>query len=412
MKRLAWIFLHAFWVVVVVALPVVGAWIASSLAAYHGHSPWLAALVALLLFPIAPLAWEAWAGARRASGARQFLTVWDRLSLRTLAISVAFLTVMLATNASTAFAALATRGDWMLGGAQGPEADTARRELLAAAQALEWLYVATHPNPYDDGHEARAENAAVPDPNPARAPNPSPDPTLAPTPTPNLDSAPTPDPEPIRTPALAEEDAHPQLHPLVASMPPEAEASIATVGAYLAAHEPDPFQRAKAVHDWVADRIAYDGLARRTGKIPAQDAASVFHARKAVCAGYSHLFAAIARHAALEAVYVVGDARDAGLRAEGESHAWNAVKIAGAWHLVDATWDSGYLEGDRFVKAYRTSYFVTPPEIFGVDHHPNDRRWQLRDAPISRAAFLRLPLDRAASRLLAVYVPSLPIAAA
>jgi hypothetical protein len=60
-------------------------------------------------------------------------------------------------------------------------------------------------------------------------------------------------------------------------MPASVETSIAAVAQYLAQQEHDPFLRVKALHDYVADRIAYDapaffGQAPR----PPQDAETVF----------------------------------------------------------------------------------------------------------------------------------------
>jgi hypothetical protein len=44
-------------------------------------------------------------------------------------------------------------------------------------------------------------------------------------------------------------------------MPRDAETDIAAVARYIKEREPDPKQRVKALHDWVADRIAYDAPA-------------------------------------------------------------------------------------------------------------------------------------------------------
>ena len=57
--------LELLWVAVVVLAPALGAWTASSLAAYLNGPVWLAAAAGLLLFPVLPLAWEAWAASRR-----------------------------------------------------------------------------------------------------------------------------------------------------------------------------------------------------------------------------------------------------------------------------------------------------------------------------------------------------------
>ena len=183
-----------------------------------------------------------------------------------------------------------------------------------------------------------------------------------------------------------------KLSPTVTTMPPEAETSPEAVGAYIAAHEPTQLGRVRAAHDWVADHIAYDGPSYRAGRYPPQDAATVFAKRVGVCAGYAHVFQAIAKSAGLEARYVVGTVRGLDMRPDGESHAWNAVKIDGAWALLDTTWDAGHLEGEAFVKRYSTVYFLTPPDVFRVDHFPDQAEWQLDPKPLGRVEFFRRPM--------------------
>ncbi len=114
-------------------------------------------------------------------------------------------------------------------------------------------------------------------------------------------------------------------HRLIAAVPADAEASIEALGQWIAAREPDPVQRAKAIHDWIVDRIEYDVPAFLSGNIPPEDADAepVFRRRKAACAGYSQLFVRLATAAGLEAVYVVGEARMAGRGLETMGHAWN-----------------------------------------------------------------------------------------
>ena len=48
------------------------------------------------------------------------------------------------------------------------------------------------------------------------------------------------------------------MHPLVRAIPAEAETSYDSVAKYIAEREDDPLQRVKALHDYVADRVAYD----------------------------------------------------------------------------------------------------------------------------------------------------------
>jgi transglutaminase/protease-like cytokinesis protein 3 len=175
-------------------------------------------------------------------------------------------------------------------------------------------------------------------------------------------------------------------------MPDGSEQSIEAVAAYVKSAEPDPMLRIKALHDYVADRVAYDAVAYATRTFPPQTAQAVFASKKAVCAGYAKLFAALGKAMGEDVVYVVGQARTQGMRNDGESHAWNAVRIDGRYHLVDVTWDSGSVDGTTFKKGFRSDYFLTPPEAFGVDHFPDDARWQLRDPPMTRGDFMRQPM--------------------
>lgn len=353
---------------VAIATPLLGVWVASSLSSYSNGVTWAVVAAGLLFFPLGPIAWEAIAARRfrkRHPGRQHVLTRFDRLLLRTLALNLALLVVLLTAIPERTFLALSTRGDWMLDGWRGATAERVRSGLFATAGAFERLYLAARDdNPYSDVDVERDQ---------AR-------------------------PEPVARiedgGALWPSPARP--HRLIAAVPTDAEASIEALGRWIAAREPDPVQRAKAIHDWIVDRIEYDVPAFLSGQIPAEDgeAVPVFQRRKAVCAGYAQLFAALAAAAGLEAAYVVGDARMEGQGIESMGHAWNAVKLRGRWYLVDTTWDIGGLVGDRIERRYGTEYLFTPPEVFGLDHFPDDPAWQLRADPIDRGEFLRQPRMR------------------
>lgn len=393
--------LKLVWAAFVVSTPVLGAWLASSLAAYQGGHIALAALTGVLLFPVIPLAWDGYARYRRRRKQKgvvkpAILTFWDRFILRTLAVNLVFLGAMLATHPEAAFAALSTRGDWMLEGRHAPWAESARRALFKVADRLEWLYLAARPNPFekkDDGGSTTATaSASSTSGNDVPPPRPTADATAkqdAPKPPPKPE---TPDNKPPPAGPPSEWPMAPTLHPAVASMPPSSEESLQSVARYIADRESDPLRRAKAVHDYVADRIAYDAVAYQTRNFPPQDAETVFRARKGVCAGYAQLFAALARLVGVDAAYVVGDARTQGMKETGESHAWNAIKVGGRSYLLDVTWDSGSVDGTTFTKQFRTDYFLTPPEVFGIDHFPDEPGLQLREKPISRGDFMRQPM--------------------
>ena len=93
-----WVF-ETLWVLVVVVVPALGVWMASSLAAYRNGPVWLALASGLLLFPVLPVAWEARARRRRMRDGREpsrTFTAWDRVVLRTLVVNVAFMAALLA----------------------------------------------------------------------------------------------------------------------------------------------------------------------------------------------------------------------------------------------------------------------------------------------------------------------------
>lgn len=362
------------------ATPLLGVWVASSLAAYaNARVGWVVAS-GLLLFPGLPLAWEgfaAWRRRARQSPRPHVLTFGDRLLLRTLVLAVGFLAVLLASRPKVAFVALSARGDWFLRGRHGAVADRVRRGAFRLAGGLEWLYEATHKNPYEK-FQAKKE----------------PKPTPAPT-----SSAPTPAPT-GSSPTVLTTSHEPRwpmpvtLEPVVEHIPASEETSIESVARYIGAREHDPVLRVKALHDWVADRIAYDGPAFRAGNVPLDDAEAepVFTRRLAVCAGYAQLLAALGKVTGDDIEYVVGNVRTTETPVDGAPHAWNAVRLEGAWYLLNPTFDAGYLDGSTFHKKYSTDYLFAPPEVFGVTHFPEDPAWQLRKTPLSRGDFIRQPM--------------------
>ena len=184
-------------------------------------------------------------------------------------------------------------------------------------------------------------------------------------------------------------------HPLVTDLPDAHAQSISAVGSYLAAHEPDPFQRVKALHDYVALHVVYDTRSLKPGRRAPQDADTVFRTGKGVCAGYANLLVALGEAADVEIAYVVGHSRDDEGGVSGHGHAWNAARIEGQWHLIDATWNAGFVNGDRFKARYSTSYLFTPPEFFRVNHLPDEEGWQLAAPALSRGEFTRQPILRA-----------------
>jgi hypothetical protein len=392
------------------ALALVGAWIGSTLTVFHGGPVWLAIVGSIACFLVIPLLWELLADPDQQGGRLR-----DAI-LRSSALSAALIVGLLATHPKSTFEALATRGDWFLGGSRSPGAESVRRGLFKLADGLEWLNGWVRERPWqaiddganvDPGRLVRGVRPAVDLP-PPEAPAPRPE---APAPTPDA-PRPTP-PAPSSGPRWAIADSGlvwplpDTVHPSVTAMPPEARASIKGVGAWLKAQVADPYQRAKALHDFVATHVRYDYQRLRDGTHDHtnQKAEVVFRDGIGVCAGYANLMHALGPHADLEIVRLSGDSRsfddyrdaEVGetIALTGIGHAWNAVRIHDRWHLLDVTWDAGHISAESgFTAEYKTTYLFIPPEVMTLTHLPDTEKWQLREAPLSRAEWLRQPIMR------------------
>lgn len=436
--------LKLLWTLIAIAIPLLGTWVVSSLTASANGPVWLAVLAGFLLFPILPLLWDALALSRhrKKSGKPPRLKPGTRIMLRTAVLNVVVLGAVLAAWPAAVFTALSTRGDWMLEGRSGVVVEDLREGLFFAADRLEWLYLAAKKNAFEEvvaqeelavegGSAERAADAGAAEAEIADAGVPAAaevsDAGAAPEPSALdagvhdagaaevsldagiidaaiADAAPS---ESSERAVLADsaEIAWPLAgtpHPLIHQIPESEEREPRTIARYFKEHEADEVSRLKAIHDYVADRIAYDAESYFAGRYPPQDAATVLKTRLGVCAGYSALFKAIAEEAGYEVATVVGSSRgsadaqqpdedDAG----GSGHAWSAVKLHGRWYLTDVTWDAGHIgKSNTFEKSYRSEYFLTPPEIFILTHFPRKPKWQLLEQEITRGEFMRQPTLR------------------
>ncbi|MBW2735639.1 MAG: hypothetical protein JRH20_24915 [Deltaproteobacteria bacterium] len=370
-----------------IAVPLLGVWISSSLAIFFNEGLAWAIGVGLLMFPVLPLLWELWGSHRRkkkgGTGPR-LLNFWDRMVLRTLLINGMFLGGLLYAQPKSAFTALSARGDWMLAAAQGEHAQGARKVLFTVSDHLEWLYKLAVHNPHA---VAEDQDKPLPKPKPVAKDEQG---------SVSGESQPTPKKPKKATNPYQRWPQGKTLHAAVNDMPTSAEQSPKSVGEFFKAKLADPFERARAIHDYVADRIAYDAVALAEKRYPPYDPPTVLRRRKGVCAGYAKLFEAVALAAGLEAVYIRGQARQRDGGVDGEGHAWNGIKLGGRWYLLDVTWDSGSTEGRTFTKELRTTYFLTPPRVFASDHFPDKSAWQLLEPAIKRGDFIRQPMMRPA----------------
>lgn len=148
---------------------------------------------------------------------------------------------------------------------------------------------------------------------------------------------------------------------------------------------PDPYDEALEDKS-LNERVAYGVLRKKT----------------ALCNGYARLFKTLCDYAGIPSEIVIGYARsNMGAGKFRSNHTWNAVYIDSAWHLLDATWASGFTSyrGDVFIHEFNEYYFLTPPEQLIRSHYPEEQRWTLleqppvlseyRNAPFKPTAFIK-----------------------
>ncbi len=173
----------------------------------------------------------------------------------------------------------------------------------------------------------------------------------------------------------------------------------------------NPQDKARAIFAWIGTHIRYDYVKFMRGdnhftvvnsspeavaqQIQQQEDVQLpnatFKSRKGICAEYSFLYKKMCTIAGVECVVINGLAKHLSKRINNLGHAWNAIRIRDKWYLIDATWGSGYVEHETFHRSYSHGFFMVKPQLFILNHLPNDEKWQLLDAPLSKTAFKRQP---------------------
>jgi hypothetical protein len=154
----------------------------------------------------------------------------------------------------------------------------------------------------------------------------------------------------------------------------------------------DQFLKAKTIHDWICDNIAYDTGMFFSGRVSAQDYASVLKKKQAVCSGYANLFNEMARLAGIESIGINGYSKGFGYSGQigrNTDHAWNAVYISNKWYLIDVTWDAGSVDQRTFIKGYSTEWLFLDPRPFLYSHLPEENAYQYYAPVLTTADFMR-----------------------
>lgn len=130
-------------------------------------------------------------------------------------------------------------------------------------------------------------------------------------------------------------------------------------------------EKIKAIHDWMVRNIAYDEANYDAGTIPSRSYSYVgaILYKTCVCDGYSKTFQYFMDILGIECDRITGVATNSS--GDTGAHAWNRVKLDGAWYYIDVCWDDPVPDQGDVVPRY-TYYLVTDP-TFGGDHEPSSR---------------------------------------
>ncbi len=176
-------------------------------------------------------------------------------------------------------------------------------------------------------------------------------------------------------------------------------------------------EKFRAVYKWVCDNIEndYTQYAKNTRKRyrfkddslnltnwNTQFRTSAFNKllqeNKATCTGYAYLVKELARYANLNCKIVNGYAKTGNTNIDklvAPNHSWNAIELNGKWYLCDPTWASGIQnpESLQFVFQYNDGLFLTNPEIFAINHFPENKKWLLLESKAHTLnSFLEAPI--------------------
>ncbi len=144
------------------------------------------------------------------------------------------------------------------------------------------------------------------------------------------------------------------------------------------------YERARAIHDWVATNIYYNVDAEQSDNIVIGnnlfiDAIGTLNKQTSVCQGYADLTVALLRASGIPSRTVIGyaltgadeewDERKVSAAA-GQNHAWVEAFLDERWVLMDPTWDSRsiYYKGSGIKADCVDTYFDATLDFFSYGH--------------------------------------------
>jgi hypothetical protein len=139
------------------------------------------------------------------------------------------------------------------------------------------------------------------------------------------------------------------------------------------------YDKIKALHDYVADNIYYDFVAKEDfANLETISLKNVLDNKRTICAGYANLFSALCNAQGIYCVNIRGSVKttevpDITLDEAPTNHEWTAVWLdsESRWVYVDCTWDSSnryYSEDYTVSDTHKNTYFDISVEELSNNH--------------------------------------------
>ena len=180
--------------------------------------------------------------------------------------------------------------------------------------------------------------------------------------------------------------------------PREAARSIETLATYLKQDASTDLEKARSIFIWLTQFVSYDDDDYNGNREHTWTAQDILKRRKALCSGFSDLYAALGKAMGLQIQKVDGYAKGVNFRPgthfKKSNHSWNIIKINGNWHIFDATWGQGSGTTSNGIlsskKEFDPFWFDIDPYAAIFSHLPEDSTFALIHPVVDLPKFEKL----------------------
>jgi arylamine N-acetyltransferase len=196
----------------------------------------------------------------------------------------------------------------------------------------------------------------------------------------------------FQTIALAQvKSIYADVEKIMQSIPEKQKKSSKEIATYIQEKFTTEETQIKAAYYHVISTISYDITHEFTVNLVISDdemVSKTIASKKGVCIHYAKFFKDIISQLGYNCQVVSGYTKKNNIVAE-RSHAWCAIKMQDEkWYVFDPTWDSGYIQNDKFVRRLQSKHYKMKPSESIQTHMPFDYMWQFLNHPITEKDFL------------------------